>query len=154
MGFFDSFSDILSAAAPWSSAEAEGRGAVRGGVSEETTPAQKDDGGEGEVKDESGPKPGDSDDGEEQKQVGGKAAGGSNEGGEKYGPAGDKDDAKGLAGAAAGEDDEEEEEEDEDEPVDQKDQFEAGELSHRSIVGPGVGCTACTGCTNWRSRQP
>lgn len=47
MGFFDSLSDLVSAATPWSQAEAE---AVSGGSSTESTPAQKDDGGEGEAK--------------------------------------------------------------------------------------------------------
>ncbi|KAF7957514.1 hypothetical protein EAE96_003091 [Botrytis aclada] len=54
MGFFDSWSDLVSAATPWSQAEAE---AVSGGSSTEKTPAQKDDGGEGEVKDPSGATP-------------------------------------------------------------------------------------------------
>jgi ubiquinol-cytochrome c reductase subunit 6 len=47
MGFFDSWSDLVSAATPWSQAEAE---AVSGGSSTEKTPAQKDDAGEGEAK--------------------------------------------------------------------------------------------------------
>lgn len=47
MGFFDSLSDLWEAATPWSQGEAE---AVSGGASEEKTPAQNDDGGEGEAK--------------------------------------------------------------------------------------------------------
>lgn len=47
MGFFDSWNDLVSAATPWSHVEAE---AVSGGSSTEKTPAQKDDGGEGEAK--------------------------------------------------------------------------------------------------------
>ncbi|QSZ34694.1 hypothetical protein DSL72_007549 [Monilinia vaccinii-corymbosi] len=54
MGFFNSWSDLVSAATPWSEAEAE---AVSGGSSTEKTPAQKDNGGEGEVKDPSGATP-------------------------------------------------------------------------------------------------
>ncbi|KAH8599620.1 ubiquinol-cytochrome C reductase hinge protein-domain-containing protein [Bisporella sp. PMI_857] len=45
MGFFDSLSDLVSAATPWSQVEAE---AVQGGTSTTETPAQKDVGGEGE----------------------------------------------------------------------------------------------------------
>lgn len=46
MGFFDSWSDLVSAATPWSQVEAE---AVSGGSSTTSTPAQKDNGGEGEA---------------------------------------------------------------------------------------------------------
>jgi hypothetical protein len=46
MGFFDSWSDLVAAATPWSTVEAE---AVSGGASSEKTPAQKDVGGEGEA---------------------------------------------------------------------------------------------------------
>jgi len=54
MGFFDSWSDLVSAATPWSHVEAE---AVSGGSGTDKTPAQKDDGGEGEAIDESAPTP-------------------------------------------------------------------------------------------------
>ncbi|PQE12206.1 hypothetical protein CJF31_00000377 [Rutstroemia sp. NJR-2017a BVV2] len=54
MGFFDSWSDLVAAATPWSTVEAE---AVSGGASSEKTPAQKDVGGEGEAIDPSGPTP-------------------------------------------------------------------------------------------------
>jgi hypothetical protein len=47
MGFFDTWSDLVTAATPWTAVEAE---AVSGGSSTEKTPAQKDDGGEGEAK--------------------------------------------------------------------------------------------------------
>jgi hypothetical protein len=47
MGFFDTWSDLVAAATPWTAVEAE---AVSGGSSTEKTPAQKDDGGEGEAK--------------------------------------------------------------------------------------------------------
>lgn len=47
MGFFDSFTDLVAAATPWSQVEAE---AVSGGSGTDKTPAQKDDGGEGEAK--------------------------------------------------------------------------------------------------------
>lgn len=47
MGFFDSISDLFSAAAPWETSEAE---AVReGGTGTDSTPAQPK-GGEGEAK--------------------------------------------------------------------------------------------------------
>ena len=47
MGLFDSWADILSAATPWSEAEAE---AVKGGSSEESTPADGGDAGKVEVR--------------------------------------------------------------------------------------------------------
>jgi len=47
MAFFDIFTDLVAAATPWSQVEAE---AVSGGSSTDKTPAQKDDGGEGEAK--------------------------------------------------------------------------------------------------------
>ncbi|KAH8600453.1 ubiquinol-cytochrome C reductase hinge protein-domain-containing protein [Bisporella sp. PMI_857] len=66
MGFFDSLSDLVSAATPWSQVEAE---AVQGGTSTTETPAQKDVGGEGESIDDSKPTPdkkGKDDDAEEE----------------------------------------------------------------------------------------
>jgi len=66
MGFFDSLSDLWEAAAPWSQGEAE---AVSGGSSEEKTPAQKDDGGEGEALDPSGPTPDKKDNGGEEEEA-------------------------------------------------------------------------------------
>ncbi|TAQ87402.1 hypothetical protein B7494_g4268 [Chlorociboria aeruginascens] len=76
MGFFDSWSDLVSAATPWGTAEAE---AVSGGTGTDKTPAQKDEGGEGEAKvieqDPSGPTPdkkgGDDDDEDEKEESGG-----------------------------------------------------------------------------------
>jgi hypothetical protein len=47
MGFFDSLSDLFEAATPWSTVEAEA--VQRGGAGSEKTPADKDDGGEGEA---------------------------------------------------------------------------------------------------------
>jgi ubiquinol-cytochrome c reductase subunit 6 len=47
MGFFDSWSDLVAAATPWSQVEAE---AVSGGSSTEKNPALSDDGGEGDAK--------------------------------------------------------------------------------------------------------
>jgi ubiquinol-cytochrome c reductase subunit 6 len=41
MGFFSSFTDLIDAATPWSTAEAEAP--TRGGASETSTPATKDD---------------------------------------------------------------------------------------------------------------
>lgn len=47
MGFWDSFTDLIEAATPWSTVEAEA--APRGGAGSEKTPADKNDGGEGEA---------------------------------------------------------------------------------------------------------
>lgn len=47
MGLFDSLSDLFEAATPWSTVEAEA--VQRGGTGSEKTPANKDDGGEGEA---------------------------------------------------------------------------------------------------------
>ena len=47
MGFFDSLSDLFEAATPWSTVEAEA--VQRGGAGSEKTPADKDEGGEGEA---------------------------------------------------------------------------------------------------------
>jgi ubiquinol-cytochrome c reductase subunit 6 len=47
MGFFDSLSDLFEAATPWSTVEAEA--VQRGGSGSEKTPADKDEGGEGEA---------------------------------------------------------------------------------------------------------
>jgi hypothetical protein len=48
MGFFESVSDVLSAAAPWETSEAEA--VTRGGTGTGSTPAQQDGGDdEGEV---------------------------------------------------------------------------------------------------------
>ena len=47
MGFWDSFTDLIEAATPWSTVEAEA--VPRGGTGSEKTPADKDDGGEGEA---------------------------------------------------------------------------------------------------------
>jgi ubiquinol-cytochrome c reductase subunit 6 len=46
MGFFDSLSELLEAATPWSSVEAEAP--TTGGASDKSTPATQD-GGEGEA---------------------------------------------------------------------------------------------------------
>ncbi|ESZ99378.1 ubiquinol-cytochrome c reductase complex subunit [Sclerotinia borealis F-4128] len=100
MGFFNSWSDLVSAATPWSQAEAE---SVSGGSSTEKTPAMKDDGGEGEVKDPSGATP------------------------EKRAAQDAKDDASKESTEPVveeKEEEEEEEEEDEEEMVDPKDKFE------------------------------
>ena len=48
MGFFDSLNDLVSAATPWSTVEAEA--AITGGASSSPTPANKGDEGEGEAK--------------------------------------------------------------------------------------------------------
>jgi len=105
MGLFDTLSDLVAAAAPWSTVEAE---AVSGGTSQEKTPAQKHESGEGEAQDPDAPTPDDKSGGGPP-QVSGKEASGN--------PSG-KTDAK---------DDEEEqpeEEEDEEELVDPKEKFE------------------------------
>jgi ubiquinol-cytochrome c reductase subunit 6 len=47
MGFWDSFTDLVEAATPWSTVEAEA--VTRGGAGSDKTPADKDDGGEGET---------------------------------------------------------------------------------------------------------
>jgi ubiquinol-cytochrome c reductase subunit 6 len=47
MGFWDSFTDLIEAATPWSTVEAEA--VQRGGAGSEKTPADKDEGGEGEA---------------------------------------------------------------------------------------------------------
>ena len=47
MGFWDSFSDLIEAATPWSTVEAEA--VQRGGTVSEKTPADKDEAGEGEA---------------------------------------------------------------------------------------------------------
>jgi ubiquinol-cytochrome c reductase subunit 6 len=49
MGFWDSFSDLVEAATPWSTVEAEA--VTRGGTGEDKTPADKGEGeGEAEVR--------------------------------------------------------------------------------------------------------
>ncbi|KAL3423639.1 ubiquinol-cytochrome c reductase complex subunit [Phlyctema vagabunda] len=87
MGFF---TDIVAAATPWSSADAE---AVSGGSGTDSTPARANDKGEGEAIDESAPTPDKKDNDDD--QVSGKEASGV-----------DQDEA---------EDEEEEEEEEEEE---------------------------------------
>lgn len=47
MGFFDSLSGLLEAATPWSTVEAEA--VQQGGARSEKTPADKDEGSEGEA---------------------------------------------------------------------------------------------------------
>ncbi len=47
MGFFDSLTELFEAATPWSTVEAEA--VQRGGAGSEKTPADKDEGGEGEA---------------------------------------------------------------------------------------------------------
>jgi len=47
MGLFDIVSDLFEAATPWSTVEAEA--VQRGGAGSEKTPADKDEGGEGEA---------------------------------------------------------------------------------------------------------
>ncbi len=49
MGIFDSLSELLEAATPWSTVEAEAP-TTRGGASTTKTPADADDEGEGEAK--------------------------------------------------------------------------------------------------------
>jgi hypothetical protein len=47
MGFWDSVTDMVEAAMPWTTVEAE---AVSGGTGTDSTPAQPNDAGEGEAK--------------------------------------------------------------------------------------------------------
>jgi len=116
MGIWDVFSDLVEAATPWSTVEAE---AVSGGKGTEPTPAEPDEEGEGEAKDPSGPTPDKKDMEAGKEKAEGKDASG-NDPDNKYGPAGDKD-----KGNDDGDDEEpEEEEEDEEEIVDPKEKFE------------------------------
>jgi len=106
MGFFDSFSDMFSAAVPWTTEEAEAP--TSGGSGTEKTPAQKHEKGEGEIKDPEGATPDKraAKDAEAEKDDDNTASKSEDEAGE------DADKA------------DEEEDEDEDEPKDPKEELE------------------------------